>query len=131
MASSHLIYFLEDNSTENMLMKLALQKLPKIEPVFFSSGHQLLEEQKKRSANIIVTDLMVPGISGYEVIRNLHKQFPKTMIIVLSAQNEVDQIADLQGLGIFNYIVKGDHCLQYLKKTIEVACFLVDREFEF
>ncbi|NLR92872.1 response regulator [Flammeovirga agarivorans] len=131
MNSTHLIYFIEDNTTENMLMKLALQKLPNIEAKFFSNGFKLLEAFEKEPAKIIVTDLMMPEISGQQIIHTLRKQSKETLVIVISAQEEVNQIADLQALGIFNYVVKGDHCLSYLKKTIEVACYLLDEGYQF
>ncbi|MBB3699612.1 response regulator [Flammeovirga yaeyamensis] len=127
----HIIYIVEDNPTESMLLKIALQQMNHLTVEYFSEGQALLNRFKEQPADIVVSDLIMPSMSGQEVLKKVRKLKKSTLMIVLSSQEHIEVVAQLQALGIFNYIVKGDHCLHYLKRTLEVACFLLEKEFRF
>lgn len=56
--------------------------------------------------DVIVLDIMLPKISGYEVIRQLREKKVKTPILVLSAKGEIeDKVKGLQ-LGADDYLTK-------------------------
>ncbi|WP_028950027.1 response regulator transcription factor [Sulfurihydrogenibium subterraneum] len=56
--------------------------------------------------DVIVLDIMLPKMSGYEVIRQLRKKKIKTPILVLSAKGEIeDKVKGLQ-LGADDYLTK-------------------------
>lgn len=56
--------------------------------------------------DLVVLDLMLPGLSGMEVLRRLHAQRPSLPVIVLTARGEVeDRIAGLDS-GAVDYLVK-------------------------
>lgn len=71
-------------------------------------GDAGLEEARKRKADLIVLDLMLPGMDGLEICRAL-KQDPKTSpipIIMLTAKSEdTDQVVGLE-LGADDYVTK-------------------------
>lgn len=125
------VYFVEDNPTETMLMKLALQQINNVEVTFFNNGTDLLETFSKSPSEVVVADLMLPDFHGKELIYQLKEIDEDVKIIVISAQEDVEVIAELQNEDIFNYIVKSDGCLKYLQKTIQVACFLIRNEYHF
>ena len=125
------VYFVEDNPTETMLMRLALQQINNVEVVFFENGTDLLEKFKESPSDVVVADLMLPDFHGKELVFQLKKIQEDVKIIVISAQEDVEVIAELQNQGIFNYIVKSDGCLKYLQKTIQVACFLMKNKYDF
>ncbi|ANQ50430.1 response regulator [Flammeovirga sp. MY04] len=127
----HIIYIVEDNPTESMLLKIALQQMNHLSVEYFSEGQALLNRFREQPADIVVSDLIMPAMSGQEVLKKVRKLKKSTLMIVLSSQEHIEEVAQLQALGIFNYIVKGDHCLHYLKRTLEVACFLLEKEFRF
>ncbi|MDM7273155.1 response regulator transcription factor [Sulfurihydrogenibium azorense] len=56
--------------------------------------------------DVIVLDIMLPKMSGYEVIRQLREKKVKTPILVLSAKGEIeDKVKGLQ-LGADDYLTK-------------------------
>lgn len=71
-------------------------------------GHAALRSSREKAPNIIILDLMLPGMSGFEVCRALKKD-PKTSnipIIMLTAKTgESDKIVGLE-LGADDYITK-------------------------
>ena len=68
-------------------------------------GEEALVKFKKFGPDIILLDLMLPGIDGYEVCRELRKT-SQVPIIMLSAKGEVfDKVLGLE-LGADDYMVK-------------------------
>ena len=68
-------------------------------------GEQALEMKKTENPDIIVLDLMMPGMSGIDVCRII-RQTDRTPIIMLTAKGEeIDRILGLE-LGADDYIVK-------------------------
>lgn len=68
-------------------------------------GEEALEQFKEYEPNLIILDLMLPGIDGYEVCREVRKT-SKVPIIMLSAKGEVfDKVLGLE-LGADDYMIK-------------------------
>lgn len=74
-------------------LKLVLQNKEHIELVYdCTDGHQLVEylARTPSAVNLLIMDLMMPSIDGYEMALILQEQFPEVKIIVLSMNTEVD-----------------------------------------
>ena len=70
-----------------------------------SNGKDGINITKKEKVDLIVLDLMLPDISGYDVCREISKEY-KIPIIMLTAKNDiVDKILGLE-LGADDYITK-------------------------
>lgn len=68
-------------------------------------GEQALETFSTYQPNLILLDLMLPGIDGYEVCREIRKT-SKVPIIMLSAKGEIfDKVLGLE-LGADDYMIK-------------------------
>ena len=68
-------------------------------------GEEALRQFRLFSPNLIVLDLMLPGIDGYQVCREIRQQ-SNVPIIMLSAKGEVfDKVLGLE-LGADDYIIK-------------------------
>ncbi|MDF2503124.1 MAG: response regulator with CheY-like receiver domain and winged-helix DNA-binding domain [Clostridium sp.] len=60
---------------------------------------------KKLKPNIIILDIMMPGMSGYEVCSAIKKSI-KTSIIMLTAKEEIDDRVKGLNLGADDYMIK-------------------------
>ncbi|MBZ5535724.1 MAG: response regulator transcription factor [Acidobacteriia bacterium] len=70
-----------------------------------ASGEEALDEVRKELPDVIILDLMMPGMSGLEVCRRL-REFSEVPIIVLSARgSEKDKVSALD-LGADDYVTK-------------------------
>ena len=52
-------------------------------------GREALEVVRRLNPDVLVLDLMMPGLNGLEVARQLRKQSPKVGIVVLSMHQTV------------------------------------------
>lgn len=101
------ILAVEDDKNISKLIKYNLEK-EGFTCLTAYSGEEALESLKKIKPDLIVLDIMLPGIDGLEVCRRIRqeKELSTLPIIMLTAKGEeVDRIVGLE-LGADDYMVK-------------------------
>jgi len=69
-------------------------------------GEKGLILAREKKPDLIILDLMLPGMDGYEVCRELRNEGNRTPIIMLTAKNqEIDKVLGLE-LGADDYVTK-------------------------
>jgi two-component system, OmpR family, response regulator RegX3 len=68
-------------------------------------GLQAIEEFDRHGADLVLLDLMLPGISGTEVCRSLRQRSAVPIIMVTAKDGEVDKVVGLE-LGADDYVTK-------------------------
>lgn len=121
------IFLIEDNRTEGMLLKLSLGSIENLSITTFSKGKDLIDNLNQ-DPDIVIVDLMLPDISGYELIKIIADYDPDIKIVVVSAQKDIDLIAKIQEMGVYNYLVKSEGCIQYLHQVIEDLIIVMDHK---
>jgi two-component system, chemotaxis family, chemotaxis protein CheY len=111
------LFVIEDNRTEGMLLQLALAEIEGLIVKTFPTGKSMLDKLYD-VPDIAIVDLILPDMSGMELIKHIKTQSPNTRIVVVSAQRNIELIAELQAEGIYNYLVKSEACLTYLNHVI-------------
>ncbi len=87
----------------------------------FYDGADVLTYLPQFEADIIITDIMMPRLSGLDMIREILKTRPHIKIIVISAFSDFDYVQKALRLGACDYIQKPldyEYVFQVLKKTI-------------
>ena len=104
MAAKHKILIVDDDANIAELISLYLTK-ECYETMIVNDGEEALSVFKTFQPNLILLDLMLPGIDGYQVCRAIRSK-ASTPIIMLSAKGEVfDKVLGLE-LGADDYIIK-------------------------
>jgi len=119
------VFLIEDNRTEGMLLKLSLGSLENIKVTSFITGKDLLDNLSQ-NPDIVIADLMLPDIDGYDLIKLIRKYNKNIRIVVVSAQKDIELIAKIQEQGVFNYLVKSEACIQYLQQVIEELIIVIN-----
>lgn len=70
-----------------------------------ADGYAALEEFERHGADIVLLDLMLPGISGTEVCRTIRAKSSVPIIMVTAKDGEVDKVVGLE-LGADDYVTK-------------------------
>lgn len=102
--ADHLLVVDDDASNRDLLARM-LKKL-KYRVSLAANGTEALELAKKESFDLILLDLMMPGLSGYEVLNRLKGSNPDLSIIVISALNDMDSIVRCIRAGAEDYFLK-------------------------
>jgi len=104
MVSKQKILIVDDDASIAELISLYLTK-ECFETKMVHDGESALKEFDSFQPNLILLDLMLPGIDGYQVCREI-RQRSSVPIIMLSAKGEIfDKVLGLE-LGADDYIIK-------------------------
>lgn len=98
------ILVIDDEASIRQIVETRL-KLAGYEVITAADGVEALEQAATHQPNLIVLDIMMPKLDGFEVCRELRKNMT-TPIIMLTAKGDItDRIAALE-LGADDYVVK-------------------------
>lgn len=99
-----IIYIADDEVKIQELIKMFLKK-EGYEAKIFSDGNSLLEAFQKRKADMLILDIMMPGIDGLAVCSEIRQESNVPIIIISAKDSESDKIAGLM-LGSDDYMTK-------------------------
>ena len=109
------ILIIEDNMEIHQMEKDLLEKSG-YETVSAYSGTEALLRVKMEHFDLIILDLMLPGLSGDEVLQKIREE-KKTAILCVTAVDSVDSKVKLMKLGADDYLVKPFHYEEFLVRV--------------
>lgn len=99
------ILVVEDDAAVRLSLRLAVQK-EGFAVAEASNGSAALQEVERQRPDLILLDLMLPDLSGFDVCRAIRQRDPALPVIMLTARgDEVDKVVGLE-LGADDYITK-------------------------
>jgi len=96
------------------------------------SGAEAFGKMKENPFDIVITDLKMPGIDGMEVLRTLRREYPDTIVIMITGFSTVETAVEAMKLGAFDYIPKPftpDEVSIVVKKAIEQKNLLLENVY--
>ena len=119
------ILVVEDEPTLNELIGHALKVVPEFEIHLAMSGSQALDVLENTVPDIILLDLIMPEMDGFEVLELVRSKprFDRTACIIFTnLSQEVDR-GRAKELGADNYFIKSDVDISRLREIVreEVA----------
>jgi DNA-binding NtrC family response regulator len=96
------------------------------------SGKEAFEKMKANPFDIVITDLKMPGIDGMEVLRTFRKEYPDSIIIMITGFSTVETAVEAIKLGAFDYIPKPftpDEVSIVVKKAIEKKSLMLENVY--
>ncbi len=101
------ILVVEDDHDIAQLLAITMKKAG-YEVAVTENGYEALNSIRRHPPDLVILDLMIPGIDGFEVCKEM-KRDPKTgavpVLIVTARGEEIDRIIGLE-LGADDYVVK-------------------------
>ena len=71
-----------------------------------SSAESALELLGERSYDLIITDIVLPGISGIELLRRYKKQKPLQKVVIMTAYANLETAVEALRAGAVDYVTK-------------------------
>ena len=73
------------------------------------SGEDALKLFQEEKPDLTVLDIVLPGIDGVEVLRQIKQNNPAAIVIMMSAYHLVDRAVEAMKLGAYDYLIKPFH----------------------
>lgn len=86
-------------------------------------GAHVFEILSRQEVEIILLDLVMPGLSGEEVLSGLKERHPEIPVIMVTGTNEVETAVRCMQKGAFDYVLKPVHkerLLPAVQRAIEI-----------
>jgi two-component system OmpR family response regulator len=99
------VLVVDDEENISFLVESALQ-LDGIDTEKAADGHQALAAVRSYHPHVIVLDVMMPGIDGFEVLRRLRADGVTTPVVFLTARDGLDDRVRGLTSGADDYVVK-------------------------
>src|SRR5271169_2117406 len=71
-----------------------------------ANGRRAIELLQLSRFDTVLTDLMMPGMSGEELLVKVKERYPNTQVVILTAHGSIDSAVKATKEGAFNYLTK-------------------------
>jgi len=101
------VLLVDDHSLFREGIRALLSAEPDIEVVGEAAdGQQAIELAGKLAPDIIVMDLVMPGMNGMQAAQQLHDQHPRIKVLILSMYDDDEYIRQIIKAGASGYVLK-------------------------
>ncbi|MFG6150176.1 response regulator transcription factor [Halobacillus sp. B23F22_1] len=87
-----------------------------------SNGNEALQQIKELRPHLIITDVVMPGMDGIELVRVVKEKHPEIEIVVLSSFEDFEYVRSTFQCGVADYILKpklnGEELIKTLRKVM-------------
>jgi DNA-binding NtrC family response regulator len=63
------------------------------------NASQVLQNMRSHPADLVITDVRMPGISGVDLLKELHSEYPDTVVILVTAFGTVESAVEAMKAG--------------------------------
>ncbi len=98
-----------------------------------TSGEEALTKISKKNVDVIILDVMMPGIGGIETLKRIRKENPEVQIIMLTGQGTVEKAVKAMKEGAIDFLEKPadiDKLMEKIEKASQKKSLLVMKNIE-
>jgi DNA-binding NarL/FixJ family response regulator len=115
------VVIIEDQTAIRDMLEMVLATLPGFELVGSAGeGHMGWELCIQKSPDLLILDIMLPGLNGVEILRRIPRQFPTMRALVFSGHQSAGLVKETVRAGAHGFVEK-TASLAELKRGIEVV----------
>jgi two-component system response regulator PilR (NtrC family) len=105
MSSLGLILIVDDEPViRDVLTQLLTSEGYEVE--IAASGEEGLQKFSLRTPDLILLDLLMPGLDGIEVLKTVKKIQPQALVIIITAYASVESAIEAMKMGAYDYVQK-------------------------
>ncbi len=108
MTPEHTVLLVDDNAQNLELLEVYMEDLPEVRVVTATNGLEAMAKVADEAPDLILLDIMMPKMSGFEVCKRI-KADPKTrdiVVVMVTALNETSDVERAAECGTDDYITK-------------------------
>ena len=85
------------------------------------NGEDALAIMVEKTFEVVILDVMMPGLGGLEVLKQIKSAYPNTQVILLTGHGATKEGIEGMRLGAFDYLIKPVDIEEMLEKMKEAA----------
>lgn len=93
-----------------------------------TNGAKGLDKALENDYSLILLDLMLPDLDGFEICRQIREKKDIPIIMVTAKKNDIDKIRGL-GLGVDDYVTKPFSPSELVARPIVVSMWMEKRRY--
>jgi two-component system response regulator (stage 0 sporulation protein F) len=71
-----------------------------------TTGEAAIDLLKNRKVDLVITDLVMPGMDGMTLVKNARKMVPEIKIVIITAYGSAESMREAKELGVAHYLAK-------------------------
>jgi two-component system response regulator (stage 0 sporulation protein F) len=71
-----------------------------------ATGEGAIDLLKNRKVDLVITDLVMPGMDGMTLVRNIRDAAPEIKMIIITAYGSAESMQEAKELGVAHYLAK-------------------------
>ena len=103
------LWIVDDDQSIRWVLQRALEKAQMDVTAFeFAADllRQLREADESKLPDAVISDIRMPGMDGFELIKEIHKLYPDLPVIIMTAHSDMDSAMSAYESGAFEYLPK-------------------------
>ena len=114
------VWIVDDDKSIRWVLDKALQKAG-IDTRCFSSASELLKELAHDLPHVLITDIRMPGMDGFELLKKVQQEHPSLPVIIMTAHSDLESAVSAFHGGAFEYLPK-PFDVNEVVDTVQRAC---------
>ncbi len=99
------VWVIDDDKSIRWVLEKALQKA-QINVESFENGENIMQRLNHEKPDAILSDVRMPGIDGFELLRQIKEHYPDLPVIIMTAHSDLDSAVSAYHRGAFEYLPK-------------------------
>ncbi len=99
------VWVIDDDQSIRWVLERALKKA-NLDVILFESASNAMQALANDTPGVIITDVRMPGIDGFEFLEKVQHQHPEIPVIVMTAHSDLDNAVNAYQGGAFEYLPK-------------------------
>ena len=91
---------------DNMRALLSDILAPKYEVELVADGAAALAALQSKRCEVVITDVRMPAMDGFEIVRRIKERWPLTEIVMMTAFGSIPSAVEAMRLGAYDYVQK-------------------------
>jgi len=115
------IWIADDDDAIRLILEESLGNAGFITKMF-SNGDDLIKELDYEKPDLIVTDVQMPGMLGYDILKHVSNNYEDLPVIIMTAFADMQAAVESFGGGAFEYIPKPfdlDEAIKIIRRALE------------
>ena len=117
----HKIWIADDDQAIRLILEESLGNAG-FATKLFSSGEELVKELEIEKPDLVITDVQMPGMLGYDILKHIENNYDDLPVIIMTAFADMQAAVEAFSGGAFEYITKPfdlDETIKVIKRALE------------